>query len=91
MTKRLPKQCRDRNQSYSWHNGKRIYHGIWKSPEADTAYRRFIAELLESPASILRHRTGDILIAELAADFLDHHTTRLDESRVRHFRGCAEI
>ena len=86
MTKKLPKQCRDRNQSYSWHNGKRIYHGIWKSPEADTAYRRFVAELLESPTGVLRHRTGDVLVAELAADFLDHHTTRLDESHVRHFR-----
>ena len=86
MTKKLPKQCRDRNQSYSWHNGKRIYHGIWKSSEADAAYRRFIAELLESPAGILRHHTGDVLIAELAADFLNFHTARLDESHVRHFR-----
>ena len=86
MTKKLPKQCRDRNQSYSWHNGKRIYHGIWKSPEADTAYRRFVAELLESLTGVLRHRTGDVQVAELAADFLDHHTTRLDESHVRHFR-----
>ena len=31
----LPKNCRDRNQAFSKHNGKRIYHGVWGTPEAE--------------------------------------------------------
>ena len=33
LKNRFPKMCRDRNQAFSKHNGKRIYHGVWGSPE----------------------------------------------------------
>jgi hypothetical protein len=69
----FPKNCRDRNQAFSWHNGKRIYHGIWGTPEAEQSYKRFIAALLENP--IVPPRIGgetDVLVSALAAGFLKY-------------------
>ena len=37
LTNQLPKKCNDRGRAFSWHRGKRIYHGVWGSPEADKA------------------------------------------------------
>ena len=80
LTNRLPKNCRDRNQAFSWHNGKRIYHGVWGSPEAEKSYKRFIAALLESPQPTPTPQIGggtDLLIAELTDAFLDAHEGKL--------------
>jgi len=49
LKNQMPKMCRDRNQAFSWHNGKRVFHGVWNSPEAEKSYKRFIARLLENP------------------------------------------
>ena len=71
LTDRLPRKCNDRGRAYSWHNGKRIYHGVWGSPEADKSYKRFLAALLESPALPLRiDKNSDVLVLELADAFL---------------------
>ena len=79
--------CRDRNQSFSWYNGKRIYHGKWGTPEAEKSYKRFIAVLLENPALPLRDgKIGDLFVSELAAGFLDHAETRLDKIEFLHFK-----
>jgi hypothetical protein len=87
LNKQLPKMCRDRNQAFSWHKGKRIYHGRWNSSEADQSYKRFIAALLENPTLPLRNsKTGDILVSELAAGFLTHIESRMDKSHVLHFK-----
>jgi len=60
---RLPKNCRDRNQAFSWYNGKRYYHGVWGSPEANENYRRFKIALLENPTLLLQpNNTGDVLV-----------------------------
>jgi hypothetical protein len=77
LRNRLPKKCRDRNPCISWHNGKRIYHGVWDSPGAEESYKRFIAALLENPALPLRDaRTGnaDALVTELCDAFLQYHS-----------------
>jgi len=83
---RLPKMCRDRNQAFSWHNGKRIYHGVWASPEAEKSYKRFIARLLESPEFLRLDRTDDVFVAELADSFTDFIAPRLDKSHTNHFK-----
>jgi len=57
LTNRMPKKCRDRNQAYSWHNGKRVYHGIWGTPEADSHYKRFLTALLENPTLPLQYHS----------------------------------
>ena len=63
LKNRLPKNCRDRNQAFSWHNGRRIYHGVWGTPKADQAYKRFIAALLENPTMLLHDgKTSDVLV-----------------------------
>ena len=83
---RLPKMCRDRNQAFSWHNGKRIYHGIWGSPEAEKSYKRFIAVLLETPAFLRIDRNDDVFVSELADSFVEHIASQLDKSHVAHFK-----
>ena len=86
LTNRYPKNCRDRNQAFSWHNGKRFYHGVWGSPEAEKSYKRFIAALLDSPVVALRHDgDGSVLVSELAAGFLDGIESQMDKIHVQHF------
>ena len=83
LKNRLPRLCRDRKLAISWYNGKRIYHGIWGSPEAEKNYKRFIAALLEnlSPTPTPTPQLGgdtDLLIAELTDAFLDAHEGKLN-------------
>jgi hypothetical protein len=78
LKNRLPKKCRDRNQAFSKYNGRRIYHGIWGSPEAAKSYKRFLAALLERPTPPVQiGGDADLLIAELTDAFLDAHEGKL--------------
>ena len=80
LKNRLPKNCRDRNQAFSKYNGKRIYHGIWGSAEAEKNYKRFIATLLEGLSSPPTPQIGGdtgLLVAELTDAFLDAHEGKL--------------
>ena len=88
LTDRLPKKCNDRRRAFSWHRGKRIYHGVWGSPEADKAYKRFIAALLETPLLPLRigKENNDVLVSELADAFLVAHESRMGKTDYRHFK-----
>ena len=87
LTNRMPKKCRDRNQAYSWHNGKRVYHGIWGTPEADSHYKRFIAALLENPTLPLQMAgRADVFVSELADAFLEGNVSRLDKNTIVMFR-----
>jgi len=85
---RLPKLCRDRKLAISWHNGERIYHGLWGTPDAEKNYRRFIAALLESPSLPLRiGKDRDVLVSELATAYLDTiEKSRMHPSHVSHFK-----
>ena len=81
LKNRLPRLCRDRKLAISWYNGKRIYHGIWGSPESEKNYKRFIAALLENPSPTPTPQIGgaaDLLIAELTDAFLDAHEGKLN-------------
>ena len=87
LKNQYPKNCRDRNQSFSWYNGKRIYHGVWGSPDAEKNYKRFIACLLESPVlPLLDDKTGDTLVSELAAGFLNYVEIQQDKTEFQHFK-----
>jgi len=85
---RCPKKCRDRNQCFSWNNGKRIYHGVWGSPEADESYRRFKIALLESPTRPLRlDGESKVLVSELVFEYLDTiEKSQMHESHISHFK-----
>jgi len=83
----MPKNCRDRNQAFSWHNGKRIYHGVWGSSEAEKSYKRFLAALIESP--VAPPQVGgdtDVLVSELASAFLDNHESRMSNADYLNFK-----
>jgi integrase len=83
LKNRLPRNCRDRNQAFSWHNGKRIYHGVWGTPEAEKSYRRFIAALVENPNRPTQMgKDSDVLVSELADNFLVGIESRMDKDAV---------
>ena len=87
LKNRLPKNCRDRNQAFSWYDGKRIYHGIWGSPEAEKSYKRFLAALLVNPALPVQvGRNDDILVAELTDGFLNGVESRMGADAVVMFK-----
>ena len=88
LKNRLPKLCKDRNQAISWHNGKRFYHGQWGSDKAKKSYKRFIAALMESPTlPQLDKKTGDVLVSELAAGFLEClESKQMDKTEFMHFK-----
>ncbi len=81
----IPKLCRDRNQALTWHKGKRVYHGVWGSPEAKKDRERFVAALLENPEQpLLNNKIGDVLVSELAVRYLRHFEPRLDRAEFLH-------
>ena len=87
LKNRLPKNCRDRNQAFSWHNGERIYHGVWGSPEAEKSYKRFLAALLENPS--LPPQVGkdvSVLVSELTDGYLDGIDSRMGADAVVMFK-----
>jgi integrase len=87
----MPKNCRDRNQAFSWLNGKRIYHGVWGSPEAEKSYKRFLAALIESPVPPAEvDKDTDVLVSELASAFLDNHESKMSKGDYLNFKYAIE-
>jgi len=88
LKNRAPKQCRDGNQSFSWHNGKRYYHGTFGTSEAEENYRRFKIALLENPTllPVQGNKVGDVLVSELATGFLTHIEPRTNKTDLWHFK-----
>jgi len=88
LKNRLPRLCRDRKLAISWYNGKRIYHGVWGTPDAEKNYKRFIAALLEAPDLPPRvDGNTDVLVSELATAYLDTiEKSRMHPSHVSHFK-----
>ena len=83
----MPRNCNDRGRAFSWYKGKRIYHGAWGTPEADKAYKRFIAALLESPTPRFGNDASDVLISELADGFVEHiEAQNMHKDDVRHYK-----
>ena len=87
LKNQLPKNCRDRNQAFSWYKGKWIYHGVWGTPEAENSYKRFIAALLENSDLLsLDGKIGDLLVSELVAGFLNSIELKADKTDLSHFK-----
>ena len=85
LKNQLPKMYRDRNQAISKYKGKRIYHGVWGTPEAEKSYKRFIAALLENPTLVPQNSGGgEVFVSELAAGFLVGIETRMDKTHAQH-------
>ena len=87
LKNRYPAMYRDKNSAVSKHNGQRIYHGAWGSPEADKSYKRFIAALLENPTLCLRvGKDTDVLVSELATAFLEAHESKMGGADYANFK-----
>jgi len=82
------KNCRDRNQAFSWYKGRRYYHGVWGSPEAVKNYKLFLNRLTENPDLLMQvDGTGDVFVSELAAEFLRYaESLNMDKVGVGHFK-----
>jgi len=84
----VPKLAKSGNCACVYYGGKRHRLGIWGSQEAKTAYTRFIAELQASPVTfgVTQQPRGEVLVAELAADFFKSIQERMHPSHIHHFR-----
>ena len=88
---KLPKMCRDRNQCFSWHNGKRVYHGKWGTPEANRNYSQFLQDLTQGSGALPENGkncppvqgnvTGNTLVAELCSAFLQERREKVSPTQ----------
>jgi len=60
----------DRSYAVVYINGRKIFLGKWGSVEADTEYRRILAEWVSNPVSPGTKSNGLATIDELALAFL---------------------
>jgi len=96
---KVPKQCNDRGRSFSWHKGKRIYHGVAGTPEANRNYLRFINDLTKEPpqspppdsgASVGTAGANNILVAELCDAFLKYAVKTKSSSDYSNYKTACE-
>jgi len=97
---KVPKQCNDRGRSYSWHEGKRVYHGVAGTPEANRNYMRFVNDLTKEPplsppppdagASVGTAGAGNILVAELCDAFLKYAVKAKSPSDYSNYKTACE-
>jgi len=85
----VPKLARSGSYACVYCGGQRHRLGIWGSPEAKTAYTRFIAELQTNPTACggkQQQSGGQVLVAELAADFFKNIQGRMHPAHISHFK-----
>ena len=84
----VPKLAKSGNYACVYYGGRRHRLGIWGSPEAKTAYTRFIAELQVNPITfgVKQQPGGDVLVAELADGFFKNIQGRMHPAHISHFK-----
>jgi integrase len=87
LKNRPPKYQKSGKYAVVYHSGKRIFLGLYGSPESHVAYSRLVAELQASPAGFVPEG-GDkqITISELTADFLDHAKANVNSTDYTHYQ-----
>ena len=86
LKNRPPKYQRSGKYAVVYHHGKRIYLRDYGSPESQTTYSRFVAEIQANPAFYLSKGEASVTVKELAAAFLDHAKVTQDDADYRHCR-----
>ena len=76
LVNRPPKYGKMGKYAFVTHNRKRIYLGLYGSPESHEAYARFVAERRLSPDLVLPKGESNVAVKELAAAFLDYANMR---------------
>ncbi len=86
LINRPPKYSKFKKYAVTFHNGKRIYLGLYGSPESHTAYARFLAERRLDPSLVLPTGETNAAVCELAAAFFDHAKATLAKPNYTHYR-----
>jgi integrase len=73
LKNRPPQYQQSGKYAVAYHNGKRIYLGLYGTPESKVAYTRLLAEIQANPVAVtLPGSEKRVTIHELAAEFLEH-------------------
>ena len=86
LKNRPPKYSQFKKYAVTFHQGKRIYLGLYGSPESHTAYARFLAERRLTPDLVLSKGESNVAVSELAAAFLDNAKAALAKPNYTHYR-----
>ena len=75
-----PKYCKNGKYAIVYVNGKKIYLGLFGSPESRQEYARVVAEWQTSPAVHVANSESNVVsVSELAASFLEDSKSRQDK------------
>ena len=81
-----PKYCKMGKYAVVYRHDKKIYLGIYGSPESKVAYSRLVAEIQSTPGVILQKEEKAVTVRELTAAFLDHTEVNTDRTSYLHYR-----
>ena len=81
------KYCKMGKYALVYHQGRKIYLGLYGTPESKAAYNRLLAELQENPAAIpLSNGEKRVTIRELAAGFLEYAENSVNSTDYTHYQ-----
>ena len=84
------KYCKMGKYALIYHQGRKIYLGLYGSPESQAAYTRLLAELQANPTAIpLSNGEKRVTISELAAGFLEYAKNSVNSTDYDHYRTIA--
>jgi len=86
LTNRPPLYKQSGKYAVIYVNGKRIFLGLYGSPESHVAYNRLLAEWQANSTFYLARGEKSITVKELAAAFLDYAKTTQDTAGYGHYR-----
>ena len=81
-----PQYCKNGKYAIVYVSGKKIYLGIYGSPESRQEYARVVAEWQSKPIPQLANCESNVSISELVAGFLDYSKSSHDKIQYNHNR-----
>jgi integrase len=82
-----PKYCKMGKYALVYLHGRKIYLGLYGSPESHATYARLLAELQKNPTVIpLSDEKREVTVSELTVEFLDHAKTHYDTTTYDFYR-----
>ena len=81
-----PKYCKMGKYALVYHQGRKIYLGLYGTPESRAAYTRLLAELQANPTAIpLPNGEKRVTVCELAAAFLENARESINSTDYEHY------
>jgi len=81
------KYCKMGKYALVYHQGRKIYLGLYGTPESKAAYNRLLAELQANPTVVpLSNEEKQVTISELAAGFLEYAENSVNSTDYDHYR-----